>query len=45
MTKEELHILLKEHPVGNIQEQFFRKKYPTFYNEIITKFDNYVEEI
>ena len=34
MTKEELHILLKEHPVGNIQEQFFSKKYPTFYKDI-----------
>lgn len=36
MTKEELHILLEEHPIGNIQEQFFRKKYPTFYKDIVS---------
>ncbi len=35
MLKDELHKLLKEHPVGNIQEQFFKKKFPEFYEDIM----------
>lgn len=36
MNKEELYVLLIANPKGNIQERFFKKKFPDIYQDVIS---------
>ena len=36
MNKEELYAILIDNPKGNIQERFFKKKFPDIYQDVIS---------